>query len=82
MDNYRLVSLLTAFSKVFEKDEHTQMTKYLKDNSLLYVSQYGFRGEHSTELAALELVDRIYIDLDKKDLPSQCIWISQRHLIL
>ena len=69
MDNYRPVSLLTAFSKVIKKVVYIQMTKYLKDNSLLYVSQYGFRGEHSTELAALELVDRIYIDLDKKRSP-------------
>ena len=69
MDNYRPVSLLTAFSKVIEKVVHTQLSDYLNKNSLLYVSQYGFRGEHSTELAALELVDRIHIDLDKKTIP-------------
>ena len=69
MDNYRPVSLLTAISKVLEKVVHIQLYKYFDDNKLLYVSQYGFRGEHSTELAALELVDRIHIDLDDKKSP-------------
>ena len=69
MDNYRPVSLLTATSKIIEKVVHIQLTKYLNENKLLYISQYGFRGEHSTELAALELVDRIHIDLDQKKCP-------------
>ena len=69
LDNYRPVSLLTAMSKVFEKVAHIQLNQYFKDNNLFYSSQFGFRDDHSTELAALELVDRIHIDLDKKKLP-------------
>ena len=38
-------------------------------NKLFYHSQYGFREDHSTELAALELVDRIHLDLDKRKYP-------------
>ena len=33
--------------------------EYLNFNGLLFESQYGFRKQHSTELAALELTDRI-----------------------
>ena len=66
MDNYRPVSLLPALSKLFEKVVHIQLYDYFKTNNLFFDSQYGFRGDHSTELAALELVDRIHIDLDKK----------------
>ena len=69
MDNYQPLSLLTATSKIVEKVVHIQLTKYLNENKLLYISQYGFRGEHSTELAALELVDRVHIDLDQKKCP-------------
>ena len=69
MDNYRPVSLLTAISKIIEKVVHIQLYTYFDKNKLLFVSQYGFRGEHSTELAALELVDRIHIDLDDKKCP-------------
>ena len=32
-------------------------------------SQYGFRKHHSTELAALELTDRIRHELDQKKVP-------------
>ena len=70
MDNYRTISLLPAISKfffkVFEKAAHIQLSNYFTQNKLFYHSQYGFREDHSTELAALELVDRIHLDLDKK----------------
>ena len=35
----------------------------------MYVSQYGFRKIHSTELASVELVDRIRLDIDKGKIP-------------
>ena len=69
MDNYRPVSLLPVMSKIFEKVVHTQLYDYLTNNNLFYAGQYGFRHEHSTELAALELVDRINNDMDKKKIP-------------
>ena len=69
MDNYTPVSLLPALSKIFEKVVHIQLYQYFKINNLFYPSQYGFRGDHSTELAALELVDRTKKDLDNKCTP-------------
>ena len=36
---------------------------------MLYNHQYGFCPGHSTELASLELVDKVYQNLDKKKLP-------------
>ena len=43
------------------------MYTYFTDNKLFYENQYGFRKNHSTELAAMELVDRIsgYMDTGK-----------------
>ena len=38
--------------------------KYLLENKLLSSQQYGFRANHSTELAALNLIDRLTYDLD------------------
>ena len=69
VDNYRPVSLLSAISKVFEKTAYNQLYSYFKINKLFYKSQYGFRDEHSTELASIELIDRILMDLDKKKNP-------------
>ena len=68
MDNYRPVSLLPSISKVFEKVAFDQLYRYFQDNNLFYPSQYGFRREHSTEFATLELTDRILQDMDARNL--------------
>ena len=65
LGNYRPISLLPCLSKILEKVVFIQVYKYFVDNNLFYDSQYGFRKRHSTELASLELVDRIYNSLDQ-----------------
>ena len=42
-----------------------------KDKETVYnqYNQYGFRKNHSTELAALHLVDDIYYKMDANELP-------------
>ena len=67
--NYRPISLLPAISKVFEKIAHRQVYDYFLLHKLLYDSQYGFRENHSTEHAAIELTDLIISNLDKGKLP-------------
>ena len=69
LDNYRPISLLPVISKVFEKVVHIQVYEYMVKNKLLYESQYGFRQEHSTELASLEFTDRVLRHLDNNKLP-------------
>ena len=36
----------------------TQLMEYFTSHNLLVIKQYGFRSNRSTELAALELMDR------------------------
>ena len=67
--NYRPVSLLPSVSKVFERVIHNQLYQYFVDNNLLYQNQYGFRKFHSTELAAMDLVDKIVCAMDRKRVP-------------
>ena len=69
MNNYRPVSLLSSISKIFEKIAHNQLSIYFKENKLFYKSQYGFREEHSTELASIELIDRIMSAFEQKHSP-------------
>ena len=69
MGNYRPVSLLASISKIFEKVAHKQLSKYFEQNKLFYDSQYGFRQGHSTELASVELIDRITASLEQKNKP-------------
>ena len=52
-DNYRPISILPAISKVFERIIFNQIHNYFHVNDLYFCSQYGFRKEHSTELAVL-----------------------------
>ena len=68
-DNYRPISLLPSISKVFEKIVYKQVYDYFLTHKLIYNSQYGFRHLHSTELAALELSDRLMQNLDKGKIP-------------
>ena len=46
-----------------------QVFQYFTSSNLFHANQYGFRAEYSTELALSELVDRLYTDLDEKQLP-------------
>ena len=67
--NYRPISLLSSISKVFEKVAFDQLYDYFTTHGLLFNSQYGFRRHHSTELAALEFVDKIRSEIDQKKIP-------------
>lgn len=68
-NSYRPISLLPAISKIFEKIIYKQTYNYFTNNQLFLNSQYGFRQGHSTEMASLELVDRIAKDIDAKKTP-------------
>ena len=75
---YPPISVLPTISKLFENVMQTQLMGYFISHNLLASQQYGFRSNRSTELAALELIDRninsinqnscpinIYLDLSK-----------------
>ena len=59
IDNCRPISLLPAISKISERAIFDQITTYFNINKLFHNNQYGFRTEHSTELAALEVIDTL-----------------------
>ena len=46
--NYRPISLLPVFSKIFEKLIHTRIDKFLEKHNVIYKKQFGFRKRHST----------------------------------
>ena len=69
ISNYSPISLLPSISKIFEKLIFIQLSTYLNEHKLLHDSQYRFRKGHSTELASIELIDRITQDLHKGKIP-------------
>ena len=57
--NYRPISLLLTLSKILEKLMYSRVYNFLCTTNQLYISQYGFRKQHSCEHAVGELVARI-----------------------
>ena len=57
--NYRPVSVLPYFSKILERLVFNRCMDYIDKNNLLNEKQFGFRPNHSTYMAIIELVDKI-----------------------
>ena len=57
--------MLPVISKIFETVISEQLSDYCLTNNLLCSQQYGFKKNSSTELAALELLDRVLDQIDK-----------------
>ncbi len=68
IDNYRPITILPAISKVLEKCVYNQTISYLEKNKLLSNQQFGFRKNHSTELAATLFLDNIRKEMDSGKL--------------
>ena len=64
--NYRPISLLPAFSKVFERLIYNRLHSFLEKYNILFTSKYGFRKQSSTEHATLELIDSVVNALNDK----------------
>ena len=66
--NYRPISVLPCFSKFLERIIYNRILGYLNDFNILYDNQYGFRRNHSTSLALVDLYDKISLALDRKEI--------------
>ena len=65
--NYRPISLLSNINKILEKIIHNRVYKFLEENKCLYSHQFGFRRNHSTNHALMELTENVRKALDKND---------------
>jgi len=65
--NYRPISVLPSFSKIFEKVVQCRLLSYLHSNSILCSNQFGFRKNHSTYMALIDLYDKISLAIDKNE---------------
>ena len=62
------LSLLSCFSKIFEKIMQARLLDHLKSEKILFDSQYGFRARHSCEHALLEAQNHINRALERKQV--------------
>jgi len=56
------------FSKIFEKIMYKRLNSYLLYNNFLTNNQFGFKEQHSTSMAILQLVDQIATEIDHGNL--------------
>lgn len=69
IENYRLVSVLTVLSKIFEKIVNKRLVAFLKSNKLIHNNQYGFRKNTGTQAAVTDMINRINVSSKKRSLP-------------
>ena len=65
--NYRPISVLPAFSKIYERVMYNQIVKYLVENNLFDDQQHGFRRGKSVVTALVDFIESIIEAIDRGD---------------
>jgi hypothetical protein len=66
LTNYRPKSLLTSFSKIFERRVYERLYKHICTNKILVEEQFGFKSDSSTEKASYKLINEILQAMNNK----------------
>ena len=64
LNNFRPISILPIFSKIFEKLVYQQLYGFLMKNNFFTQEQYGFRRNFSTSDAIIDMTQFVYDSLD------------------
>ena len=75
VSNYRPISLLPIFSKIFERIIYNQFIAYIEENKILDELQFGFQRNKSTEHAIYAIMTNLTEAFSKK-LSSYCIFLD------
>ena len=62
--NYRPISLLSVFSKIFENLMYQRLYGFLNNFDIFNPLQFGFRGKHSTNHALISMTEAIRNTVD------------------
>ena len=79
--DYRPISILPILSEVFEKVIYSRLYSFVTSNCILSPQEYGFRTNHSTELAIATIYDDMICNKDNKNnqypvsRPKQSLWL-------
>ena len=66
-DNYRPISILPIFGKIFEKIIYSRLYSFFTSQMVIYDKQFGFRANHSTAHAVNYSINHILNNLEKKN---------------
>ena len=65
VSNYRPITTLSIFSKIFEKLVHKRLVKFIDKYEIINKNQFGFQKSKSTSDAILEFLDNVYDSFDR-----------------
>ena len=80
--NYRPISLLSLFGKLFEKLMFKRLYEYLDSLSTFHPLQFGFRKRHSTSHPLISMTESIKTLLIMEVMVVVFLSISEKHLTL
>ena len=66
-DNYRPISILPIFGKIFEKVIYSRLYSFFVTQNVIYDKQFGFRTNHSTAHAVNYSINKIIENIEKKN---------------
>ena len=64
--NYRPISILTCFSKIFEKLIHKRFINFFNKHHVLTPKQFGFQKKLSTSYAIMDLITNTFDNINSK----------------
>ena len=68
IENYRLIALLSVFSKMFGKVIYNKTLEFLHSNNILSACQHGFRRGCSTETGYADFVQHVCDKMDQNEI--------------
>ena len=71
--NYRPVAILPILSKVLERVVFLQIVEYMESEDLFHPNHHGFRSNHSTCSALLQMYDTWVEAVDRGELAGVCM---------
>jgi Notch-like protein len=64
--NYRPISLLTNFSKIFERVMYARLYQHVQLNNIIAPEQYGFSKDRNMEMVTYTVTNHILKTLDEQ----------------
>ena len=76
ISNYRPISILSSFSKLFETVTYNQLQEHLNKFSILAEEQFGFRTNSTTNRAKYKLINETLKALNSKFIIGGIFFLS------
>ena len=67
LDNYRPISIIPIFGKIFEKIIYNRLYSFFVSNAVIYNKQFGFRTHHSTGHAINVSMNKILNEIQNRN---------------